>query len=108
MHTELVYNFRHSHTHTHAHTHTHTHTHTHLLHQTKQSKFRTERNIHFWLGSETTLDEAGVAAYKTVELDDSLGGASVHHREIQNHESKLFISYFPNGIQYVHCNFVTV
>ena len=48
-----------------------------------------------------------MAAYKTVELDDSLGGAPVQHREVQNHESKLFISYFPKGVQYVelHCYF---
>ena len=44
-------------------------------------------------------DEAGVAAYKTVELDESLGGAPVQHREVQNHESKLFISHFPKGVQ---------
>ena len=51
-------------------------------------------DIFFWLGSKTTQDEAGTAAYKTVELDEFLHGAATQHREIQQQPSEEFLSLF--------------
>mmetsp|Transcript_10879 Transcript_10879/g.19208 ORF Transcript_10879/g.19208 Transcript_10879/m.19208 type:complete len:577 (+) Transcript_10879:76-1806(+) len=55
-------------------------------------------DLHYWLGSESSQDEIGVAAYKAVELDALLDDAAIHHREIQFHESRLFQSYFPEVV----------
>ena len=51
-------------------------------------------DIFFWLGSKTTQDEAGTAAYKTVELDEFLHGAATQHREVQRCPSEEFVSLF--------------
>lgn len=49
------------------------------------------------------MDEAGIAAYKTVELDDSLGGSAHQYREVEGEESPLFLSYFKalGGLKYL-------
>jgi gelsolin len=55
-------------------------------------------DVHFWIGSKSSQDEYGTAAYKTVELDTFLDDKPIQHREVQGHESELFRSYFNNKI----------
>lgn len=68
-----------------------------VLHTYKESEDaeKFSFDVFFWIGSESSQDEYGTAAYKTVELDDYLGGDPIQHREIQGHESKLFLELFP-------------
>jgi len=66
-----------------------------IILQTIQVEEKLEHHIFFWLGKETSIDEMGTAAYKTVELDDYFGGEATQSREVQGKESKHFHSLFP-------------
>jgi gelsolin len=43
-----------------------------ILHIFEKEKGEIKYHINMWLGSKTSVDEAGTAAYKTVELNDYL------------------------------------
>jgi len=66
-----------------------------ILHTKENDEGKKEYDVFFWLGAETSQDEAGTAAYKTVELDDYLGDEPVQYREVQGNESKKFLGLFP-------------
>ncbi|CAH8382958.1 unnamed protein product [Eruca vesicaria subsp. sativa] len=51
-------------------------------------------DIHYWLGKDSSQDEAGSVAIMTVELDSALGGRAVQYREVQGQETEKFLSYF--------------
>ncbi|GBG23881.1 Gelsolin-like protein 1 [Hondaea fermentalgiana] len=68
--------------------------------QTKKVLNKLAFDLFFWIGESSSIDEQGVAAKKTVEIDDLLDDAPIQHRETQNHESKLFQSLFKE-IKYI-------
>lgn len=69
----------------------------------KGTSKRVIRDVYFWLGSQSSTDEKGAAAIKTVECDDRFDGKATQHREIQHHESDSFIALFDEfgGIRYL-------
>lgn len=65
-----------------------------ILHTMVDDEGKKSYDVFFWLGQDTSQDEAGVAAYKTVELDDVLGDEPVQYREVQGNESTQFMNMF--------------
>jgi gelsolin len=61
----------------------------------EEDKDKLVHDIFFWLGRHTSQDEAGTAAYKTVELDEFLHGTATQHRELQTAPSSAFSALFP-------------
>lgn len=58
-------------------------------------------DVHYLICKNTTQDEASVAAIKTIELDDFLGGKPIQHREVQDNESGAFLNIFNHNIRYL-------
>ncbi|XP_050978924.1 advillin [Labeo rohita] len=71
-----------------------------LLLSTRKGGKTAYYDIHYWLGSTSTLDEQGAAAVYAIQLDEFLGSAPVQYREVQYHESSIFCGYFKQGIIY--------
>jgi len=71
-----------------------------ILKTTEEDGGKLCHDIFFWLGAETTTDEMGTAAYKTVELDDFFDGEPTQHREVQGSESTEFKKLFAT-LQYL-------
>jgi len=71
-----------------------------ILHTKRTRSGALTRDIFFWLGAESSQDEKGVAAVKTVELDEYFKGEPTQYRETQGHESKAFKALFKEGVSY--------
>jgi len=68
-----------------------------------------QHDVHIWIGRTSTADEYGTAAYKMQELDHLLHDEPVQHRNIADHESHLFLSYFAEsgGIRILEGGYAT-
>lgn len=73
-----------------------------VLHSwTAEGEDKINHDLYIWIGSESSQDEYGTAAYKMVEADDFVGGTAVQHREVQGHESSKFTELFDGPLTYL-------
>ncbi|KAM4578551.1 gelsolin-like [Fundulus diaphanus] len=72
-----------------------------VLNSTSNRRGDLQYDLHYWQGSECSLDESGAAAILAVQMDDFLQGAPVQYREVQGHESSTFSGYFKTGLTYM-------
>eukprot|EP00439_Symbiodinium_sp_Y106_P084908 s357_g26.t5 len=67
-----------------------------VLHSEQAADGKLLHTIFFYIGAESSSDEKGTAAYKTVELDDFLEGEPKQVREEMGKESPAFSALFPD------------
>nr|XP_019583183.1 PREDICTED: villin-like protein isoform X3 [Rhinolophus sinicus] len=58
------------------------------------------RDLHYWVGKKAGAEAQGAAGTFVQHLQETLGGATVQHREVQGYESDCFLSYFHPGVIY--------
>nr|XP_020038078.1 villin-like protein [Castor canadensis] len=57
-------------------------------------------DLHYWIGKEAGVEAQGAAVTFMQRFREALGYQTVQHREVQNHESDCFHSYFHPGVIY--------
>lgn len=71
-----------------------------VLHSSGTDVTKLHHDAHIWIGSASSQDEYGTAAYKMVEADDFLGGTAVQHRQVEGNEDADFVALF-DSLQYL-------
>lgn len=56
------------------------------------------KDLHYWIGKKADTEAQAVASTFVRRLQETLGSATVLHREVQDHESDCFCSYIRPGV----------